>query len=124
MADEQDVRLQPLRIPAGWRVVINNFVESADPRLYEGSTRLPNLVFQEDILWMEHHTRDRRIGLDLGWYPEADPTGRFRVVVVELSDDRDKQAASWDTPIASFESRSKAEVIEKVEEFAAFHSSF
>ena len=52
-------KLQPLRIPAGWEVVLNKFSE----------------IDIED--WPEDN-----IGIDLGWYPDTDPQGAFHVKVI------------------------------------------
>jgi hypothetical protein len=62
--------LQPLRIPAGWRVDYNEFyaIEAAS----ETRDHLKEDLFQAT------HTAGNRM-LDLGWYPEADPDGAFRL---------------------------------------------
>ncbi len=76
------VRLQPLRIPAGWRVEYNNGLWEIDP--------IPELIppddrwwiFKEDMLQMKHPHFDRL--LDLGWYPEGDLAGgQYGLVVYE-----------------------------------------
>ncbi len=74
--------LQPLRVPAGWRIEYNNGLFEVDPS--------PELVpeqdrwwlFKQDMLQMMHERRDRL--LDLGWYPESDlERGHYGLVVYE-----------------------------------------
>jgi hypothetical protein len=67
------VRLQPLRVPAGWVVEYNNALYELDPS--------PELVLEQDRWWlfkqdmlMMRHERRHRL-LDLGWYPEGDLVG-------------------------------------------------
>ncbi|MEJ3745003.1 hypothetical protein WEI85_17115 [Actinomycetes bacterium KLBMP 9797] len=80
--------LVPLRVPAGWLVEYNTFVEFRPDR--------PPTV--DDYLW--HHTEDLLqirsckvvdgawqvdpdgFLVDLGWYPDGEPTGAYRLVVV------------------------------------------
>lgn len=74
-----NVALQPLRIPAGWSVTLNDFGEIAP------STELSEVEqtgFKEDLFQAVHHSRKRL--LDLGWYPSGDlQNGAFRVVLCD-----------------------------------------
>lgn len=80
--------LVPLRVPAGWLVEYNTFVEF-------GPDRAPAA---DDYRW--HHSEDLLqirsckvvdgawqadpdgYLVDLGWYPDGEPTGAYRLVVV------------------------------------------
>ena len=67
--------LQPLRVPAGWRVVWNTLFD-LDPtednvrRGYFGGSSLFTAVHE-----------GLRLNLDLEWRPEDDPAGEYRLTV-------------------------------------------
>lgn len=105
--------LQPLRIPGGWTVLYNK-LSLADPeKLPEGDSAW--LDFTEDILQMcihlsrrrDHLREEQTLTLDLGWYPDGDPTGCFRLAAIL---DRD-----WDTPLLEFSSRDRTKIVERLE---------
>src|SRR5947209_6907419 len=76
-----DVRLQPLRIPAGWLVAYNGLSE-VDPRPETVPIEDRSWIFKEDMLQMTHGRTGRL--LDVGWYPEGDlEHGQYRLVVYE-----------------------------------------
>ena len=66
-------RLVALRIPAGWCVVTNAFAEIDDPHALTEEERRAHLA--QDLLQM----RAGELILDLGWMPEGDPEGRYRL---------------------------------------------
>ena len=75
--------LVPLRIPTGWAVVFNNFWE-IKPLIEEG--KLVNTSdFTQDHLVIERvvpkGTNSPPYVLDLGWYPEEDLNGQYRLVL-------------------------------------------
>ena len=94
--------LQPLRILAGWTVKYNNFTEydpQADGAEYD-------YELNEDMLWLE---RDN-LWIDLGWYPAMDMTGSYVMYFM----DKNRQNP-YENPIEVFESKSKKEIISKLE---------
>ena len=97
-----EFRLQPLRIPSGWRVEYNNFSEY-DP-LNDDPEKLCELC--EDMLMLENDC----LMIDLGWYPEMELNGRFILILADK-----KRERPFEQPIARFESRSREEIIETVE---------
>jgi hypothetical protein len=64
-----DEPLQALRISEGWMVSYNSFCEvNVDhPDAWT--------LLKESLLQLKHERRNRL--LDLGWYPEGEPDGRF-----------------------------------------------
>ena len=95
--------LQPLRIPAGWRVTFNDFFQTEpnyDEPDFEGSW----WDFKEDMFQAELGD----VCLDLGWYPEFKKNGNFRLVVVRSHD--------WTSPEITFRTTSKTEIVSKMEE--------
>lgn len=81
-------RLMPLRLPSGWAVVFNNFVEFAgdEPPTEQDneSYRAQDLLSLESIMMDGEHWRTDSSGLviDVGWYPDSDPSGAYRVCLV------------------------------------------
>lgn len=65
------------------------------------------LNFTEDILQITHRHKD--IIIDLGWYPDMDPKGNFRLVLIKDKD--------WQNPIETFETRGVEEVRNKIDDF-------
>lgn len=103
-----DLSLQPLRIPDGWTVEQNQFFEltpGTEVHLEGVLGGDPWELFVEDMLQITHAKHDYT--LDLGWYPESDPRGRFRVVLIHRED--------WEKPHMKFESRDKQAVIAAIE---------
>lgn len=52
---------------------------------------------------------EQTLAIDLGWYPDREPTGNFRLVAL-LND-------NWQSPLLEFSSRSKQEIIEVLEQW-------
>ena len=116
MKDKSWMSLQPLRIPLGWTIGINK-LENLEPQELSGDDESWLYDFTEDILWI-HRTNQRKknkqfeeqtLSIDLGWYPDGDPAGSFRLVAI-LND-------NWDSPLLEFSSRSKQEVVEMMEQW-------
>lgn len=94
--------LQPLRIPAGWTVKYNNFTEydlQEDGGEYD-------YELNEDLLQLEHSN----LLIDLGWYPAMNIDGRYVMYLLDK-----KCENPFGSPIEKFESKSKKEIIEKLE---------
>ena len=100
------LKLQALRIPTGWVVSQNKFYE-IEPIEVDPNDTLLWLDFTQDILQIQH--KHESIIIDLGWYPDMDPKGNFRLVLIKNLD--------WQNPIETFETRSAEEVKNKIEYF-------
>lgn len=112
MSEQAWTHIQPLRIPGGWTVAFNK-LETAEPEEVSPEDRRWLGCFTEDILYMytdlgtEH--RKQKLAVDLGWYPDGEPDGCFRLVAV-LNDD-------WANPLLTFSSRSKNDVVNELEKW-------
>lgn len=106
---------QPLRIPGGWTVAFNELEDLEPEKLPAEDSAW--LGFTEDMLQMTARVSRRRDGreeeqtltLDLGWYPDSDPSGCFRLQAVLNCD--------WEFPLLEFSSRSKAETVRTLEDW-------
>lgn len=116
MSDKSWKNMQPLRIPPGWTIGINK-LENLEPQELSEDDESGLYAFTEDILWI-HRTNQRKknkqveeqtLAIDLGWYPDGEPTGSFRLVAI-LND-------NWASPLLEFSSRSKQEVVEVMEQW-------
>jgi hypothetical protein len=65
----------------------------------EGAAADPSSL-GEDLYW----ARQGMMNLDVGWYPDCDPTGAFKCVLVEDLGD------VWGEPISTLRTRDVAEV--------------
>lgn len=127
----------PLRIPAGWMIAQNNFYDVApNSVLNEGRLDFP---FVQDILQLNN--RHLRMTLDLGWYPDGDPRGSFRLALIQWDTppnhhEMPKQTITqtrngikyrytlepvllgnaWDHPLVEFTSTSQHEIAEQIDE--------
>ncbi|MFD2330796.1 hypothetical protein ACFSR7_16205 [Cohnella sp. GCM10020058] len=93
--------LVPLKIPEDWTVVWNHFTES-EPENFINKGYIHKDEFQEDIFYFRNEEK-RRI-LDLGWYPAHKPSGRYRLVLIEISDS-EEHSENWDDPLMSYRTR-------------------
>lgn len=103
--NKKTIGLQPLRISCGWEIIQNKFIDIEPSSIIDEDDKLW-FHFTEDILQLRH--KERNIIIDLGWYPDIEPTGNYRVVAVKDED--------WENPIDRFESRSKEEITAKIEQ--------
>jgi hypothetical protein len=104
----QDLKHQPLRIPAGWTVSYNSFYE-VDPGSDTYIEGLPNGnawgLSSQDLLQISNSHYD--VLVDLGWVPDEDPNGSFVVQVIRETD--------WSSPLAEFESKSRIATVQRLE---------
>ncbi len=98
-------KLQALRIPAGWEVVLNKLLE-IDVTCYPVDSDIW-IDFTEDITYIRKKGRKYEIGIDLGWYPDTDPSGAFHIKVIVNE--------NWEKPILEYVTRKKEEVVNILE---------
>jgi hypothetical protein len=103
----QDIQLQSLRIPAGWHIVYNHFCDM-EPGTNIYVDGLPDgdvwELFLQDLLLMEN--AHLNLALDLGWVPEADLNGKYKLTLL--------QGTEWENPIAFYKTSSKSEIVDKI----------
>ncbi len=106
--------LQPPRIPSGWTIMINK-LEDIEPEELSPEDKIWLYAYTEDILYMYTNMSRKKnkeletqtLVIDLGWYPDSDPKGTFRLLAI-LND-------NWENPLLEFSSRKKKEVVKKLE---------
>jgi len=99
------IKLQSLRIPTGWEVSYNKFLEIEPNSLEKGNSIW--IHFTQDILQLKYIFKNVKLTVDLGWYPETEIDGTFRLAIIKNEE--------WENPLEVFESRSKVEIVEKIE---------
>ncbi|MCC2931188.1 hypothetical protein [Bacillus sp. LBG-1-113] len=77
-----------LRIPAGWTVDYIT-IKDTDPKTLEASDDAWLFDFNQDLLQISHKTKN--LLLDVGWYPDGDPTGSYGIELIKNED--------WDNPL-------------------------
>ena len=108
------MKLQPLRIEAGWLVNYNQFYE-VDPapdyeHYFEGSSLL--------IL----HNNSRLKLIDVQWRPEKDLGGEYQVEVLNFLENFNTQTnefdivPNWENPFLAFSTKSRINLVNKLEE--------
>ncbi len=135
------MRHHPLQIPGGWIVAQNHFFDITPEAAMLESGRL-DFPFVEDILQL---TNDyRRMALDLGWYPDGDPNGHYRLVLIQWDappkhNDMPKQSIAterngieytyqlqpllvgdaWSKPLVDFSSRDQGVIVTRINDTLA-----
>lgn len=104
-------KLQALRIPAGWEVVLNKFQEID----IEDCSMDDWIDFTEDITYLRRKGRKYTIGIDLGWCPDTDPQGAFHVKVI-LDE-------NWVKPVMEYVTRERKEVVKIIEDLLVRYCS-
>ena len=103
----RDIPLQPFQIYPGWFVEQNTF-PVIEPGTNIRVIGLPGgdpwLLFADCMLYMEHKVYNTV--LDLGWVPEADPSGCYYLRLIKNQD--------WDNPLLRYKSRSKDDIVSKI----------
>ena len=103
----EDIPFQSLQITTGWLVEYNEFrdIEPYSDIKVEG---LPDEdvweLFLQNLLFLKHEFYG--ISLDLGWTPEAEPEGSYKLTILKNGD--------WDNPLLYFKSKNKDEIVEKI----------
>jgi hypothetical protein len=96
----RDFPLRALRIPAGWRIDYNDFTETPldHPEAW-------TLALKSSLLMLTHERRGMLV--DLGWYPDGEAHGRYRLRAFE--------GDHTGTERSAFETRNPAVVITELE---------
>lgn len=77
-----------LKIPAGWTVDYIT-LKDTDPKNLEANDDTWLFDFNQDLLQISHKTKN--LLLDVGWYPEGDPTGSYGIELIKNED--------WENPV-------------------------
>ncbi|MCA0755646.1 hypothetical protein KP806_11325 [Paenibacillus sp. N4] len=102
-----------LKLTSDWVVKWNHFYEiNTNEFIDESFPCQMDLI--EDIVYFINQSRNRM--LDLGWYPEGNPKGKYRLVLIEMDEEEDKQIENWNNPLITFTSRDNIEIKNKVNE--------
>jgi hypothetical protein len=109
-----DVRPGP-----GWSVV-HNMLYRLPPELASSVEGLPkgftawNLYFLEDLLHVVNPEKGRI--LDVGWFPDSDPSGSFRLVLIKYwpATRFDDAVCLWDEPIVDISTRSVETLVAEI----------
>lgn len=107
MNTESKLTIQKLRFPAGWKIWKNVFFD-IEPVVNDVGD-LPKEkgipFFEAELLYAEHE-KSKWI-IDMGWIPEDDPSGEFRLDVI-------KESFSLNDPITICKTRDKNELVEAI----------
>lgn len=107
------IEFQPLRIPSGWTIEWNTFMES-DPHPDNMSD------FSGSSLLHAYNDHSKR-AINLAWTPEEDFEGEFFLRVINLYEDYNHHTNKvdlpgiWETPHYEFRSKSRLEVVTEIE---------
>ncbi|AME07176.1 hypothetical protein NNG64_17680 [Bacillus siamensis] len=77
-----------LKIPEGWTVDYIS-LKDTDPKTLEANDDAWLFDFNQDLLQISHKAKN--LLLDVGWYPEGDPTGSYGIELIKNGD--------WENPL-------------------------
>ncbi len=116
-----DISLQKLRIPTGWKITYNEFHEIDPDTEIElinpyNNLGIFELFFMQDIFQAEHESS--KVIVDIGWYPEGDPSGKYNLEVILWSNSENNQERklNWEKPLFQKATSSRAELVNLLEE--------
>ncbi|KUP29399.1 MULTISPECIES: hypothetical protein [Bacillus] len=93
-----------LRIPAGWTVDYIT-IKDTDPKTLEASDDAWLFDFNQDLLQISHKTKN--LLLDVGWYPDGDPTGSYGIELIKNED--------WENPLEDIMCTELKELIKQLD---------
>ncbi|MDQ0929534.1 hypothetical protein [Bacillus atrophaeus] len=93
-----------LRIPAGWTVDYIT-IKDTDPKALEASDDAWLFDFNQDLLQISHKTKN--LLLDVGWYPDGDPTGSYGIELIKNED--------WENPVEDIMCTELKELIKQLD---------
>jgi hypothetical protein len=89
---------------------------------------VPNIegVMDQSVIWHQFFSQDllqmknsaKGLFIDVGWYPHADPTGFFRLLMLKYSPSslgEEHESYHWDEPIEDFQTRNLLDLARKIE---------
>ena len=81
-----------------------------------GDVSIWHLCFTEDLLQVVN--KSKGILLDVGWYPDTDPNGRYKLVVIRIVSPNlnDRNSYDWNNPTQYLETRSLTELLDVINE--------
>jgi hypothetical protein len=65
--------------------------------------------------------KHRAVLIDLGWFPEHQASGRFRLTAMRLTEDG--ESGEWDRPLRRIRTRSKKKVVQTLEDWLEWYSN-
>ncbi|MEG7334782.1 hypothetical protein [Bacillus sp. 0102A] len=93
-----------LKIPAGWTVDYIT-LKDTDPKTLEANDDAWLFDFNQDLLQISHKTKN--LLLDVGWYPEGDPTGSYGIELIKNGD--------WENPVEDIMCTELKELIKQLD---------
>ncbi|MBN2910862.1 hypothetical protein JQC72_15285 [Polycladomyces sp. WAk] len=83
MRKQNSIDYQPLRIHPGWTVVFHHLLDLDPATVPPDDEDVWLFKFTQDLFYIHYN---EIYGLDVGWYPEADPNGTFGLQFVTHQD--------------------------------------
>jgi hypothetical protein len=133
-----EMELLPLKITAGWEIVKNHFYD-VDYNCCLSKLGTLSYPFYEDILIVRN--KNLRLSIDLGWIPDGDPNGCYRLKLLSWEDDPKFKSPpkgrifknidgvnieykltypileNWDAPLECYESKSRFDIQNKINDY-------
>ncbi len=107
-------QLKPFRLAPHWKIMWNK-LEDIEPAEVSPNDEAWLFTFVEDMTYIvtesiqkeNGKTMKRTLAVDLGWYPEGNPKGCYKLVAILDN--------NWNQPILEMKTRSTQEVADTIE---------
>jgi hypothetical protein len=100
-----DFNLQLINIPDDWVTTYNKFFD-IDPLKIKDDTDILWNNFTEDLLQIKN--KHKNIILDLGWYPEMNPSGNYCIKLIKDN--------NWTKPLINIKNKRKDKIVKTIED--------
>ncbi len=111
-----------IREQPGWIVRHNRLFDISPDKapaavVIGGNITIWSLCFTEDLFQAENESKGRI--LDVGWYPDADPNGFYKLKVIrfDVQNRNNPDGYEWDNPVFTCETRSLEHLLTTILEF-------
>lgn len=116
------VDLASIETSDGWQITYHRLFnispdEAPNVEVRGGGMSIWQLCFHEDLLHVVN--KDRGLLLDVGWYPDSDPSGSFRLRLIQEKKpgvNAGRPPYDWQHPRIDYETRSLDQLLGKIHE--------
>ena len=106
------IRKLSIKLPQGWTITHHQLFDISPDDVDQASAWYS--YFVEDLLQIVNE--DHGLLLDIGWYPDSDPGGHFRLVMLpKRSDESKRNSYDWKRPLINFQTRSLNELLQRIQ---------
>ena len=105
-----------IRVSSQWQISYHRLfhISCEEADRFKGQPVTPwDVCFVEDLLQIENTAKG--LLLDVGWFPDADPSGSFRLRVIPMLPGEERAARYvWNDPVVDYRTRSVDDLLTEI----------